>query len=140
MGMVGQRRTPAVQHGGDADAGTHMPGIGGDRHHRLRGGLEQQGVENGLVLERDVGDPRRQGEDDMEIPDRQQIGLPLGQPCPRGVPLTARTMTVATAVIGDPPVSTVPAGRDMTTKGRRATVFDRRHDLELLQGETAGMG
>ncbi|KFL92465.1 hypothetical protein AmDm5_0016 [Acetobacter malorum] len=50
-----------MQHGGDADAGTQMPGIGGDRHHCLRGGLEQQGVENGLVLERDVGDPRRQG-------------------------------------------------------------------------------
>jgi len=101
--------------------------IGGDRHHRLRGRLEQQGVENGLVLERDVGDPRRQGEDDMEIPDRQQIGLTFGQPCPCGVPLTARTMTVAATVIGDPPVSTVPARCDMTTKGCGATVFDCRH-------------
>ena len=36
------------------------------RHH-LRGDLEQQGVENSLVLQRAVGDPRRQGGDDMEI-------------------------------------------------------------------------
>ncbi|OAG75402.1 hypothetical protein Amal_03419 [Acetobacter malorum] len=121
-----------MQHGGDADARAQMPGIGGDHHHGLRGSLEQQGVENGLVLKRDVGDPCRQGEDDMEIPDRQQIGLPFGQPCPCGVPLAARTMAVATTVIGNAPVSAVPTGRDMATQGCRATVLYRRHDLELL--------
>jgi len=33
--------------------------VGGDRHHRLRRCAEQQIVDNGLVLEGDLGDLRR---------------------------------------------------------------------------------
>ena len=54
--MVGHRRSPGVEHGGDADARAEMPGIGGDGQHRLRRRLEQQVVDERLVLERDVGD------------------------------------------------------------------------------------
>ena len=34
--MMGQRRAPGVQHGGDADAGAEMLGIGGDRESGSR--------------------------------------------------------------------------------------------------------
>ena len=37
-------------------------------------------------------------------------------------------------------MAAVLAGLDMTAKGRGAAVFDRRHDLELLQTQMAGMG
>ncbi len=54
--MVRQRRTPAVEHGGDADARAKMAAIGGDDEHGLRRRAEQQVVDRRLVLQRDVGD------------------------------------------------------------------------------------
>ena len=45
MRMMGERRAPGVQHGGDADAGAEMLGIGGDRQHGLGRGLEQEVVD-----------------------------------------------------------------------------------------------
>ena len=56
-----------MEHGGHPDAGAEMLGIGGDAQERLGGGLEQDVVDHGLVLIGDVGDGRRQGEDDMII-------------------------------------------------------------------------
>ena len=40
--MVGQRRAPGVQHGGEADARAQMLRVGGDRGQRLRCGPEQE--------------------------------------------------------------------------------------------------
>jgi hypothetical protein len=56
MRMVGQRRAPCVQHGGEADARAQMPGIGGDGGQRLGGGPEQEVIDGGLVLEPDRAD------------------------------------------------------------------------------------
>ena len=71
MRMMGHRRAPGVQHGDNADPGAEMARIGRDRHHRLRRRSEQQIVDDRLVLPGDVGDLRRQREDDVEIADRQ---------------------------------------------------------------------
>jgi hypothetical protein len=84
-----------VQHGGEADARAQMPGIGGDGRQRLGGGAKQEVVDGGLVVERDLGDRRRQGEDDVVIGDRQQIGLALGEPLTRRCALTLRAMPIA---------------------------------------------
>ena len=48
--VVGHRRAPGVQHGGDADAGAEMLRIGGDGQHRLGRRLEQQVVDHRLVV------------------------------------------------------------------------------------------
>ena len=61
------RRAPGVEHGGDADLGAQMLGVGRDRERRLGRCLEQQIVDHGLVLVGDVGDRRRQREDDVEV-------------------------------------------------------------------------
>ena len=72
-------------------------GIGRDRQHRLGRRVEQQVVDHGLVVERDVGDLGRQREDDVEVADRQQVGLALGQPGARGGALALGAMPVAAA-------------------------------------------
>jgi hypothetical protein len=59
-----------VEHGRDPDAGAEVFWVGGDRQHRLGRRAEQQVVDRRLVLEGDVGDLGRQGEDDMEVSDR----------------------------------------------------------------------
>ena len=122
MRMVGHRRAPGVEHGGDADAGAEVLRIGRDRQHRLRRRPEQQVVDERLVLEGDVGDLGRQREDDVEVADRQQVGLALGQPGARGRALALGTVPVAAAVVGDAPVPAVLAGLDVTAQRGGAAV------------------
>jgi len=70
MRMMDHRRAPRVEHGGDPDPRAQVSGISRDRQHCLRGDAEQQIVEQRLVVESDVGDLGRQGEDDVEVADR----------------------------------------------------------------------
>jgi hypothetical protein len=98
--VVGHCRAPAVEHGGGADASAEMPGIGGDRQQRLGGRAEQQVVDDRLVLVGDRSDLGRQREDDVEIADRQQIGLAGREPIRRCRALTLWAMSVATDPMG----------------------------------------
>ena len=75
LGMVGQRRAPSVEDGGEADARTQMLRVGGEGDQRLGGGPEQEVVDGGLVLERDGADRGRQGEDDVIIRNRQELAV-----------------------------------------------------------------
>lgn len=140
MRMVGHCRPPGMQHGGDANARAEVLRIGRDGQHRLGRRLEQQIIDQRLVVERDVGDLGGQREHDMEVPDRQQIGLALRQPGTCGRTLATRTMPVAAAVIGNPPVPAVGAGLDVTAHDGGAAMLDRRHNLQLMQAEMSGMG
>src|SRR5215472_14556990 len=42
MRMVGECRSPGVEHGGESDAGAEVLGVGGDGDQGLGGGFEQQ--------------------------------------------------------------------------------------------------
>ena len=114
--------------------------IGGDRQHRLRRRPEQQVVDHRLVLEGDVGDLGRQREDDVEVADRQQVGLALGEPVRRRRALALGAVPVAAAVVGDAAVAAVLAGLDVAAERRGAAGLDRRHDLELAEAQVPGMG
>src|SRR3546814_7262543 len=48
-------------------------------------------------------------------------------------------MPVAATVVGDPPMPAVGAGFDASTERGGAAMFDRRHDLELMQAQMPGM-
>src|ERR1700724_1596702 len=93
------RRAPGVEHGGEADAGTEVLGIGGDGEQRLRCRAEQQVVDHRLVLVGDRGDLDRQREDQVKVAHREQIGLAGGEPVPRRRALTLGAMTVAAWVV-----------------------------------------
>ena len=138
--MMGHRRAPGVEHGGDADAGAEMLGIGGDGQQRLGRRVEQQVVDHRLVLVGDGGDRGRQREDDVEVADRQQIGLARGEPVPRRRALALRAVPVAAGVVGDPAVAAVLAAHDMAAERRAAALLDRRHHLELAEAQVPGIG
>ena len=108
-----------MEDGRDADARTEMAGVGGDREHGLRRCPEQQVIDHSLVVESDIGEFGRDGEDDMEIADRQQVGLTGGEPLVRRGSLTLGTVPVAATVIGDADMAAVLAAFDMTAEGRR---------------------
>jgi hypothetical protein len=114
-----------------ADASAQVFAIGGDRHQRFGRRLEQQVVDRRLVVIGDVGDGGRQREHEVIIGNRQQFGLPLGQPRSGRRALTLRAMAIAARVVGDDLVGAVLAARDMTAERRGAAVLDRRHDFQL---------
>ena len=120
MRVVGHRRAPGVEHGGGADAGAEVPGIGGDGEQRLGRRAEQQVVDHRLVLVGDRGDLGRQREDHVEVADRQQIGLAGGEPVLRRRALALGAMAVAAGVVGDPAVAAVLAALDMAAERGRA--------------------
>ena len=60
VGMVGQRLSPGVQNGDQADPGSEA--FGGEDAERLRRGAHQEAIDGPLVLEGDLGRRRRQGE------------------------------------------------------------------------------
>ena len=138
--MVGHCRAPCVEHGGDADPGAEMLRIGGNGEHCLRRRPEQQVVERRLVLEGDIRDLAGQREDDVEVADRQQVRLALGEPRARRCALALRAVSVAAAVVGDPLMPAGLAGLDMTAKRGGAAGLDRRHHLELEEAQMPGMG
>jgi len=101
---------------------------------------EQQIVDHGLVLIGDVTNRRRQGEDDVEVGNREQFGFARRHPqaCCRALAL--RAVPVAAAVVGDRGVGTVLAARDVSAEGHRAAALDGAHHLELEQADVAAVG
>ena len=140
MRMMGERRAPGVQHGGEADARAQMLRVGGDGGQRLGGGPEQEVVDGGLVLERDRADRSRQGEDDVIVGNRQKLRLALFEPLPRRRALALRAVPVAAGIVGDAFVRAVLAALDMAAERGGATGLDRRHDLQLAEAHMAGVG
>ena len=90
---------PQVCRTEDANPGAEMLGIGGDGQGGLGADPHQQVVDGLFVVIGDVGDGRRQGEDDVEVADRQEFGLALGKPIACGGALTLGAMAVAAAVV-----------------------------------------
>ncbi|KKA05871.1 hypothetical protein VP03_32200 [Sinorhizobium meliloti] len=58
-----------------------MSGIGSKPAHRLGDGAKQDRLGGLLVPEGHLSDLLRQGEDNMEIADRQKLGLPAVSAC-----------------------------------------------------------
>lgn len=126
-----QRLSPGMQDRKHADLGTEPARIGGERRHRLAGGFEQDRINDGLVLKRDRGDRSRQCEDDVEIGDRQQVGLTRGEPLGSGWPLTLRTVPIATGIIGDPRHAAVVASLQVAAERLGPARHDRAHNAPL---------
>jgi hypothetical protein len=92
--------------------------IGGDDAQALGRRLEQDVVDDGLVLEGDLRDWRRHGEDDVEVRHRQQIGLPVCKPRGTGQALALRAMPVAAGIIGDADLAAVDTLLGMAAEAR----------------------
>ena len=140
MGMMGERRAPGVEDGGEADARAQMLGVGGDRGQRLGGGPEQELVDGGFVVERDRADRRRQGEDDVVVGNRQKLRLAFFEPLPSRRRLTLRAMPVAAGIVGDARMGAVLAALDMAAERRGPATLDRRHHLQLGEAHVTGVG
>jgi hypothetical protein len=138
--VLGQRLAPGVQNSREADLGAEMLGIAGNGLERLRGGLEQNAVDDSLVLICDGGNLLRQGEDNMKVLDWQQIGLARFQPSACSRALAGGTMPVTAARVGDLLVPALLAAPNVASERRRTAGLDRRHHATLATIEVAGIG
>jgi hypothetical protein len=102
-----------VENRKQADPGAEALRICGKGHGRLGGGAHQRGVEKPLVLESDLGRRRRQGEDEVEVRRRQQLGLARVQPGGSRRALAFWAMPVAAGVVGDASRAAIIASLDM---------------------------
>src|ERR1700681_3836147 len=137
--MMLQGLTPGVENHGHAELGAEMPGISRNGGERLGGRAEQDRIDRGLVLERDLADRRRQREDEMEVRGRQQLGLPLREPLGPRQPLAFGTVTIAARVVSDAGCATIIALLDMAPDHRRPARSEGAHDASLDAPEMTGM-
>jgi hypothetical protein len=91
-------------------------------------------------VEGDGGERPRQGEDDVEVRHRQQVGLAFGEPDPGRRALAFGAVAVAAGVVAHRQVPAVVAARDMAAEHGGAAGLDGRHDLELAEAQMPGMG
>ena len=138
--MVLQGLTPGMQHRDRADLCAEVTRVRRNVTHRLGSRPKQDGVDHALVLERDLGHWRRQGEDHVVVGHRQQLGLARLEPLGARQTLALRTMSIAAGVVGAADQPAVAALLDVPTKHGRATGLDRRHDAPLDTTEMRGMG
>ncbi len=137
MGVMGQRLSPGVQEGDEANPGAQA--LGGERRERLGGRSHEQAVDRLLVLESDLGRRRRQGEDDVKIGNRQQLGLTSGEPLRARRPLALPAMAVSARVVSDAGEPAVVTALDMAAEGRRAAGRDRSDHAPLDPSEMSGV-
>jgi len=134
MDVVEQLLVPGVQHGGEAELPAQaILGIGGKGLQRLGGTVEEQVVQAARVGRQQVVELVGQGEDVVEVADRQQLRLTVGQPARPGQALALGAMAIAARIVNRPLVPTVITAFQMAAQGRRATAFDSGHDALVFQ-------
>src|SRR4030095_573991 len=102
MGVVLQVLPPSMEHGQKADVSTQVLGIGGDDAQRGGRGAKQDAVDDFLVLQGNSSHRVSNGEDDVKIGNRQQLGAVLCQPFGPGQGLTLVAVAIGAGVVTDP--------------------------------------
>ena len=95
-----QGLAPGVKNHGHTEFGAEMPGIGRDGGECLGRAAEQDGIDDGFVLEGNLSGGRRQREDDVEIRHGKEFGLPFGEPLRACRALALRAMPITTEAMG----------------------------------------
>lgn len=98
-----------MEHREETDLRSEMLGVEGNLQHGFSAGPEQQVVEELLVLEHQWRELVGQGEDHVEVADREQFFLPSGEPSVTGCDLTLWAVAIATGVEHDCTMATTRA-------------------------------
>jgi len=133
--MMKQILSPGMEDGKETDLGAEVSVITGDSQQSLGGATEQNAVNRFGVIQGNDRRLGRDGENHVEVLDRQEFGLPVLQPFCPGQILAFRAVTVAAGVIRDAKVLAVAASIDMTAKRCRSADLDGAHDAQLLERE-----
>ena len=89
-------------------------------------GPEEEVTDDSLVAQGERVELVRQGEDQMKVGDRQELGLPLLKPPGFGQRLAFRAMTIPAGVIGRAPEAAGVALLEVNRRVRRSGRLRRR--------------
>lgn len=120
MGMMMQVLAPGMQDAEEADLGAQVFWIARDGEQRFSAGTKEDVVDDRLVPIGKRGQRCRQGEDDVEVLDGQQLRLALLEPLGALFPLTLGAVAIAAGVVADAQVFTLAAFLDMAAAGPRS--------------------
>ena len=131
-----------VQHSGDADLCAKVLWIGSNGQCSLGACLEQNVVHDALVLKSEISNRSRQREDDVKVPDREQLGFACFEPIACRCCLTLGAVTVAATVVGnvDMTAGIALAACNVAAERCCSTAFDRRHHLHLVETDVTTTG
>src|SRR5215470_14320802 len=101
MRMMCERLSPSVQNREKTDFRTQPFGVSRHFQQRSRRAAEQQVVQQQLVLQHQLGKLMGNGEDDVEVRDRNQFASTRRYPAVALRRLTLRAVAVAAGVEGE---------------------------------------
>ena len=130
--MVQEILAPGVKNAEEADLGAEMflrPGYG---EKGLGTHAEQQIIERRLVLQCQIGDGFRQGEDNMEVLHGQQFGTTPVQPAGALERAALGTVAIAAGVVAVAFPLAVVAFFDVATEGGGTAEFNVFHQAKLI--------
>ena len=108
---------PRVQHHEHADPRSQVLGVGRHFQESLLGAVEEQPIQELAVAQGQRAELVGQGEDNVEVGNRQEVGLTFGQPGRPLAPTALRTASVAAGMIVVPYLAAVIALGDMPAQG-----------------------
>ena len=102
MEVLREILAPRVQNRRDADGAAEMSRVSPEGEQRVGSRAKQERIDHARIALRERVEVVRQGEDDVEVRNGQQVGAPRREPPRCGEHLTLRTMSIATGVVGNP--------------------------------------
>ena len=116
-----------------AERGTQVLGRTGDLEECGRTGLEKQVVHDAFVLQRESCQRVGEGEDDVGVPDRQQLAFTLGEPLITCVRQALRAVPIATRVERDGAMAARGTAIEMPAQGGGPAVRDGAKHAQVLR-------
>jgi hypothetical protein len=115
----------------ESDLGAQMFGIASYFQKGFRTGAEQEVIEDPLVLQGELGKLVGQGEDNMDVGDRQEFVLASRDPLIAGSALAFWAMPIAATVERDGAIAAARALVAVPAQSRRATTCDGTEDFAM---------
>jgi hypothetical protein len=132
--MMLEALPPGVKDHEAANRGAEALGIGGDLEQRGGGGAKQQVVHDALVAQCEPGQRLRHREDDVDVPDRQELLLPRRHPRVSGGGEALWAMAVPTAVVREGRLRALLAAIAVAAERRGAALRDGLEHAPMLPG------
>jgi hypothetical protein len=124
----------------NAERGTEVLGRARNVEERRGTCLEEEVVHHPFVLQRESREGVWESEDDMGVPDRQQLTFTLGEPLIARVRQALWAVPIATRVERDGAMAAGGTAVEMSAQGGGPAALDRAKHTEVLRGEPGAMG
>ena len=135
MQVLGEGLAPGVQHEGGGDLAAGPSRVAAELAQRGRCGGEQQFIDCARIALGERVELVRQGEDEVEVGHRQELGAPSGEPAFLRQRLALGAVAVAAGVVDVVGLAAVIAAADLTPQGGGAAALDRAQRAVLHPGQ-----